>query len=45
LAEHGFFAKELNVGWAEWTAAGHPTETGRAAEGELRPATQAASGA
>jgi hypothetical protein len=38
LAERGFFAKELNSGWAEWLAAGHPTETGRARDGELLPA-------
>jgi hypothetical protein len=25
LAEHGFFAKELNTGWAEWQAEGLPT--------------------
>jgi hypothetical protein len=25
LAEHGFFVKELNTGWAEWHAEGLPT--------------------
>jgi hypothetical protein len=25
LAEHGFFVKELNTGWAEWRAEGLPT--------------------
>jgi hypothetical protein len=25
LAEHGFFVKELNTGWAEWQAEGLPT--------------------
>jgi hypothetical protein len=24
LAEQGFFAKEMNVGWKEWTANKHP---------------------
>ncbi|MDW7711459.1 MAG: hypothetical protein SCH98_13385 [Deferrisomatales bacterium] len=30
MAEMGFFAKELNAGWAEWTAAGLPTHQGPA---------------
>jgi len=25
LAERGFFVKELNVGWKEWTGNKHPT--------------------
>jgi len=25
LAEHGFFATEMNTGWAEWKEAGLPT--------------------
>jgi hypothetical protein len=34
LAERGFFVKELNVGWKEWTANRHPTHHGKAdAEG------------
>ena len=41
LAERGFFVKELNAGWAEWNAAGHPTESGRAPAGELRPTAAA----
>jgi len=28
LAEKGFFVKELNVGWKEWTHLRHPTHTG-----------------
>jgi hypothetical protein len=24
LAENGFFAKEMNVGWKEWTHLRHP---------------------
>jgi hypothetical protein len=27
LAEQGFFVKEMNVGWKEWTANRHPTHT------------------
>ncbi len=30
LAELGFFAKEMNAGWAEWTAAGLPIHKGAA---------------
>jgi len=25
LAEHGFFTREMNTGWAEWVSAGLPT--------------------
>jgi hypothetical protein len=28
LAEQGFFCKELNIGWKEWTANRHPTHAG-----------------
>jgi hypothetical protein len=31
LAERGFFVKELNVGWKEWTANKHPTHAEPAA--------------
>lgn len=27
LVEHGIAAKELNVGWKEWVAAGYPTHS------------------
>jgi hypothetical protein len=37
LAERGFFVKEMNAGWAEWTAGGNPTESGAAPPGQLRP--------
>jgi hypothetical protein len=30
LAEHGFFVKEMNVGWKEWTANRHPVHEGKA---------------
>jgi rhodanese-related sulfurtransferase len=30
LAESGFLAKELNVGWKEWTYNRHPTHQGKA---------------
>ena len=30
LAERGFFVKELNVGWKEWTYNRHPTHKGSA---------------
>jgi len=29
LAEHGFFAKEMNSGWAEWVADNLPTHDNR----------------
>jgi hypothetical protein len=35
LAGSGFFVKELNIGWAEWSAHELPTHGGRVAEGEL----------
>jgi hypothetical protein len=38
LAGLGFFAREMNAGWAEWQAQGLPTETGRAPAGALVPA-------
>jgi hypothetical protein len=28
LAEHGFFVKELNIGWQEWVADNLPVEAG-----------------
>ncbi len=36
MAEKGFFVKELNVGWEEWTTAKFPTHEGRVARGEFR---------
>jgi hypothetical protein len=30
LAERGFLAKEMNVGWKEWTYNRHPTHQGKA---------------
>jgi len=36
LAGLGFFAKELNVGWEEWSERGLPTHAGRPTAGELR---------
>jgi hypothetical protein len=36
LAEQGFFAKEMNAGWAEWMAGNGPMHSERVAEGELR---------
>jgi len=30
LAELGFFVKEMNAGWREWTAEGLPTHQGEA---------------
>ncbi len=27
MAEHGFFVREMNSGWAEWVAAGLPTHS------------------
>ena len=27
MAEHGFFARELNTGWREWVAEGLPTHS------------------
>jgi hypothetical protein len=30
FAEHGFLAKEMNVGWKEWTSNRHPTHQGKA---------------
>jgi hypothetical protein len=33
LAELGFFVKELNVGWKEWTADREPTHQGKALDG------------
>lgn len=29
LAERGFYAKEMNVGWKEWTANRHPMHKGK----------------
>jgi hypothetical protein len=29
LAERGFFVREMNVGWKEWTALRHPTHKGK----------------
>lgn len=36
LAEHGYFCKEMNVGFAEWAEAGNPTHEGAPAEGQSR---------
>jgi hypothetical protein len=36
LAENGFFAKEMNAGWAEWTAGDLPTHSARVAKGQVR---------
>ncbi len=37
MAERGFFVKEMNAGWAEWTAAGLPTHgNAQLAQGTLR---------
>jgi rhodanese-related sulfurtransferase len=36
LAEHGFFVKEMNVGWAEWQADNSPMHSERVAKGALR---------
>jgi hypothetical protein len=33
LAERGFFAKEMNVGWKEWTYNRHPTHKGKLVDG------------
>jgi len=33
LADKGFFVKELNVGWKEWTHNRHPTHQGKAQDG------------
>ena len=30
MVERGFFVKELNVGWKEWTANGHPAHYDKA---------------
>jgi hypothetical protein len=30
LAERGFYAKEMNAGWAEWTADNLPVHEGEA---------------
>jgi hypothetical protein len=30
LAERGFYVKEMNSGWYEWTKAGNPVEAGAA---------------
>ena len=35
LAERGYFAKELNVGWAEWQAEGLPMHSARVVKGEV----------
>jgi hypothetical protein len=29
LAERGFFVKEMNVGWKEWTHNRHPVHQGK----------------
>jgi hypothetical protein len=36
LAERGFFVKELNVGWKEWTYNRHPTHQGQASIENVR---------
>jgi hypothetical protein len=36
LAGLGFFAKELNVGWEEWSERKYPVHSGRIPAGELR---------
>jgi len=36
LAERGFFAQELNIGWEEWSSAKLPTHGERVARGEIR---------
>ena len=35
LAKRSYFAQEMNAGWAEWSAAGHPTHAGAVAKGAL----------
>jgi hypothetical protein len=30
LAERGFFVKEMNIGWKEWTFNRHPVHKGNA---------------
>lgn len=36
LAERGFLAKEMNVGWKEWTSNRHPTHQGNAGADKVR---------
>lgn len=36
LAERGYFAKELNVGWAEWLAEALPTHRERVPKGAIQ---------
>jgi len=36
LAEQGFFVKEMNAGYAEWTTANGPTHAERVQQDELR---------
>lgn len=36
LAERGFMAKEMNVGWKEWTYNRHPTHQGSPDAGQFR---------
>jgi len=36
LAGLGFYVKELNAGWEEWTERGLPTHAERVPVGELR---------
>jgi hypothetical protein len=36
LAEQGFFVKEMNAGWAEWTGSNGATHAERVHAGELR---------
>jgi hypothetical protein len=36
LAELGFFAQELNIGWEEWLYDRLPTHSGRVAAGQIR---------
>jgi hypothetical protein len=35
LAERGFFAQELNIGWDEWVQAKLPTHGERVPRGEI----------
>jgi len=36
LAEKGFFVKEMNAGWAEWTEGKLPTHSERVKPGAIR---------
>ena len=36
MAERGFFCKEMNAGWADWTAADLPIHAAKVEAGEIR---------